>query len=180
VEIALPRHRLIVAGGFRIAGWAIGVPSLLAMLSLAVGAFIFDRAPPPDHSAYLNVKTYGPMGALQNGAQALGNGLSFVGSIIGGVLGVLALSALVVALFAGLLYLIGRGLKARATWARIVAGLFSALLLLNGLAGLTYLTRGAAIADGLIVAALLYVLWVLIWKFAESGSGAPLRDQLSP
>jgi hypothetical protein len=78
-----------------------GAPSVLAALSFAVGAIILGRAPPPDHSAYLSLKTYGPTGALQNGAHAVGNVLSFMGMLASGVLGVMAISALVVALFAG-------------------------------------------------------------------------------
>jgi hypothetical protein len=152
----------------------IGAPSFLAALSFAVGAFILGRAPPPDHSAYLSLKTYGPTGALQNGAHAVGNVFSFVGMLASGVLGVLAIAALVVAVFAGGLYLVGRGLKVRATWARILAGLLSVVGLLNCAAALTYLTRGAAITDGLVIAALLYVLWVLLWKFADSGT-SPVR-----
>jgi hypothetical protein len=91
-----------------------------------------------------------------------------------GVMGVMAISALVVALFAGGLYLVGRGLKARTTWARTVAGLLSVVGLLNCAAALTYLTRGAAITDGLVIAALLYVLWVLLWKFADLDA-SPIR-----
>ena len=152
----------------------IGAPSFLAAAGFAVSAFILGRAPPPDHSAYLSLKTWGPAGALQNVGHAVGNALSFVGTVASGVLGVMAVAALVVALFAGGLYLVGRGLKARATWARVVAGLLSVVGLLNCAAALTYLTRGAAITDGLVIAALLYVLWVLLWKFADPGA-SPVR-----
>jgi hypothetical protein len=169
--LILPRHRLIVAGTFRIAGFVIGAPSLLATLGLAGGAFIFGNGPPPDNSPYLSLKTYGPAGALQNGAQAVGNVFSFMDMLATHILAVLAIVALAVTLFAVLLYLTGRGLKASAAWARIVAGLLIAVALANCAIGLSALNRGGEIADGFVMAALVYGLWVLIWKF--DGRAAP-------
>jgi len=174
-RFVLPRHRLIVAGAFRIAGFVIGVPSLLATLGFMGGAVIFGSGPPPDNSPYLSLKTYGPAGALQNGAQAVGNVFSFMDMLATHILAVLAIFALAVTLFAVLLYLIGRGLKAAAAWARIVAGLLTVVVLANCAIALTALPRGGEIADGLVMAGLVYGLWVLIWKFDGRGAaiGSP-------
>ncbi len=145
----------------------IGLPSLLATLGFAVGAFIFGSAPPQDHSPYLSLKTYGPTGALQNGAHAIGNVLSFIGMLAASVLVVLTVVALAVTLFAVLLYVTGRGLKLAAAWARIVAGLVSVLMLASSVIALSALSQGGKLVDALIMAGLLYGLWVLIWRFAD-------------
>lgn len=79
----------------------------------------------------------------------------------------LAIVALAATLFAVLLYVTGRGLKTAAAWARIVAGLISVLTLANCVVVLTILTEDGKVADGLLMAGLLYGLWVLIWRFAE-------------
>jgi hypothetical protein len=164
----LPGHRLIVAAAFRIAGWVIGVPSMLATLGFVAGAFIFGSGPPQDNSPYLSVKTYGPTGALQNGAHAVGNLFSFMDMLATSILVVLAIFALAVTLFAVLLYLTGRGLKASAAWARIVAGLVSVLALANCAIALTALTSDGQLVDGLVMVGLSYGLWVLVWRFADA------------
>ena len=151
----------------------IGAPSLLATLGLAGLAVIFGSGPPQDHSAYLSVKTYGPTGALQNGAHAVGNILSFLNMLASSVLVVLAIFALVVTLFALLLYLIGRGLRAAARWARVVGGLVAALLLLNAAAALGALSTLGEIIDAVLMTGLAYALWVLIWRFAEPPPSSP-------
>jgi hypothetical protein len=97
--------------------------------------------------------------------------LSVLDGVARWMLGLLAILALIAALFAGLLYLIGRGLKASATWARVLAGLVSAVALLKGAGALAYLPRGSAIADGVAMAGFVYVLWVLVWKFADPATG---------
>ena len=166
-RFVLPRHRLIVAGAFRIAGWVIGAPSLLATLGFVAGAFIFGSGPPQDNSPYLSLKTYGPTGALQNGAHAVGNLFSFMGMLATTLMVVLAIFALAVTLFAVLLYLTGRGLKTSAAWARIVAGLVSVLTLANCAIALTALTSDGQLVDGLVMVGLSYGLWVLVWRFAD-------------
>lgn len=171
-EGVLPRHRLIVAGAFRIAGFVLGVPSLLAALGFVGGALIFGNGPPPDNSPYLSLKTYGPTGALQNGAQAVGNLFSFMDMLATHILVVLAILALAVTLLATLLYVIGRGLKAAVAWARIVAGLVLALMLASGVIALSALSAEGEVVDGLLVAGLLYGLWVLVRRFTDPAGPA--------
>lgn len=145
----------------------LGAPSALAALGLGAGAFIFGHGPPPDKSAFLSLRTYGLVGLLANAAHGVGVGLSSLGRAVSWVLAWMALVALALALFAGLLYWIGCGLKASATWARIIAGLMAAILLFYCALGLSMLHRGAMVVDGLAVAAFVYVLWALGWRFAD-------------
>jgi phage-related holin len=150
----------------------IGLPSLLAMLGFVAGAFIFATGPPQDTSPYLSVKTYGPAGALENGAHVIGNVFSFMNTLASWALVAMTILALILTLFGVLLYLTGRGLKVRATWARIVAGLVSVVTLANAAIAFSVLNRAGQIADGLVMAGLLYALWVLVLRFADPPSSA--------
>jgi hypothetical protein len=172
---ALPRHRLIVAAGFRIAGWVVGVPALLASIGLGVGAVLLSDQ--PSKTPYLDDKTYGLLGVLTNGVHAVVDVIAFIGAMAGLVLAILAVLGVLVVLFAVLLYLIGRGLRAAATWARVVGALVAAILLANAAIVLSVLNRAGEVVDGLIVAGSLYVLWTLIWRFADPPS--PARTSLA-
>jgi len=167
---ALPRHRLIVAAGFRIAGWVVGVPALLASIGLGVGAFLLSDQ--PSKTPYLDDKTYGLLGVLTNGVHAVVDVIGFIGAMAGLVLAVLAVLGVLVALFAVLLYLIGRGLRVAATWARVAALVVVAILMLNAAIALSLLSRGGEIADAALMAGLAYGLWTLIWRFADPPSSA--------
>jgi hypothetical protein len=129
--------------------------------AFALGHGARQRAP------YLDVGTYGLVGLLDNAAHGVGAGLAFLGGVAGWVLGLAAIAALMAAIFAVLLWLVGRGLRAKATWARIVAALLCLALLPNCTAALAILRLGPAIIDAAIIAGLLYALWVLGWRFAD-------------
>jgi hypothetical protein len=144
----------------------VGVPSALATLGFTAGAILFGGQA-QDHSPYLDSKAYGPAGAVANGAHAVGDIFSFIGTLASAILVVMALVALAATLFAVLLYFTGRGLKAAAAWARIVGGLVSVLTLANCAISLTALTDDGKVVVGLIMVGLLYSLWVLAWRFAE-------------
>jgi hypothetical protein len=163
----LASHRLIVAGAFRIAGFVLGVPSLLATLGCVAGAFLFGSAPGPDKSPYLDTKTYGPTGALANGAHAAGNFFSFLDAVATSILVFLAIFALAVTLFGVLLYVTGRGLKVSAAWSRVVAVLISVVSLASCAISLTDLTQDGEVIVGLLMVGLGYVFWVLIWRYAD-------------
>jgi hypothetical protein len=167
---ALPRHRLIVALGFRIAGWVVGIPALLASVGLGVGAVLL--ADGPSKTPYMDDKTYGLLGVLINGVHAVTDVVAFIGAMAGLVLTIFAVLGVLVVLFAVLLYLIGRGLKVRAAWARVLAGLVSLLTLANAAIVLSALNRAGEVVDGAVIAGSLYVLWTLIWRFADPPSPA--------
>ena len=166
--LILPPHRLIVAAGFRIAGWAIGIPALLASIGLGVGAVLLGDG--PSKTPYLDNAKYGLLGALTNGVHAVVDVITFIGAMAGLFLAILAVVGVLVALFAVLLYLIGRGLRAAATWARILASLISLATLANAAIVLSALNRAGQVVDGLIIAGLLYALWTLVWRFADPPS----------
>jgi len=162
----LRAHRLIVASGFRIAGWGLGVPSSLSFLGFTAGSILLRRASAADKSHYLDINTYGLVGLLANGARGLGKVFEFLASVGAWVAAALAILSLFAILFSVILYFTGRGIDHQATWARIAAGLFSLCGLLFAI-GAWFTFRGdAALVACLLISAFLYVLWVLGWKFA--------------
>ena len=166
----MPDHRLIVARGFRIAGLVIGVPSSLAAIGLGGGAFVAGSGSghKPEH---LDISTYGIVGLISNAANGVGGVLSFLNGVAAWVFGLIAVLAIAAALFAGLLYLVGRGLNASAPWARLVAGLTTGMLTFHSLVALALLRGGARLVDAVLLAALIYVMWVLVRRFK-----APVSD----
>jgi hypothetical protein len=160
----LPDHRLIVARGFRIAGLAIGAPAFLAALGFGVGAFLTGSGS-GQRPNYLDVSTYGIAGLISNAANGVGGVLSFLNGIAAWALGLLAALALVAALFAGLLYLVGRGLEAAKPWARVLAIAMMAVMAFHSLVALALLRGGARLVDACLLAAVVYALWVLGWRF---------------
>ena len=165
-------HRLIVARGFKIAAWVLGLPSLLAALAFGAGAFMAG-AGPPQKAEYLSVSTYGLVGLLSNAATGVGQALSFLNGAAAWVFGLLAVVAVAAVMFSAALYLIGRGLSASAAWARFLGGVLAALLAFNSLVAFLILRGGARVLDAGLFAVFAYVLWVLGWKFRERAVGEP-------
>ena len=171
----MPDHRLIVARGFRIAGVAIGAPSLLAALGLGVGAFLAGSG--SGHKPeYLDISTYGLVGLLSNAANGVGGILSFLNGIAAWAMGLLAVLAIAVAIFAGLLYLVGRGLKAGKGWARVLAIAVTGILTFHSLVALALVRGGARLLDAVVLAALGYALWALIWRFKDPVSDTRAQE----
>jgi len=166
----LADHRLIVARSFRIAGVVIGLPSSLAALGLTVGAFLAGSG--SGHKPqYLDISTYGIAGLISNAANGVGGVLSFLNGVAAWVFGLMAVLAVATALFGGLLYLVGRGLRASRPWARGLGIAMMALLTFHSLVGFALLRGGPRLLDGLILAGAIYALWVLGWRFR-----APISD----
>ncbi|WEJ99215.1 MAG: hypothetical protein P0Y59_20105 [Candidatus Sphingomonas phytovorans] len=124
-----------------------------------------------DHASrppqYLDVPTYGLVGLLSNAATGLGAAFSFMNGVVAGIFAMLAGVALIAALFAGALGLVGRGLKTSAKWARPIAVALLLVLAVIGLLALTVLNGVAWFADGAVLAVLLYGLWVLVWRHED-------------
>ena len=171
----MPDHRLIVARGFRIAGLAIGAPSLLAALALGGGAFVAGSGSGhrPEH---LDISTYGLVGLLSNAANGVGGILSFLNGVAAWAMGLLAVLAIAAALFAGLLYVVGRGLGASKGWARVLAIAMTGVLTFHSLVALALVRGGARLVDAVILAALGYALWVLIWRFGPLVSDTGVQE----
>jgi hypothetical protein len=165
-------HLLIVAIEFRIAGLLLGLPSLAALAGLIYTGVDLATTPlpPPDNSEYLDVQTYGLAGALQNGGKGVGAILGKLLELLSGaalwVIALLSVVTLLATLFAVLLYVTGRGIGQHAGWARIVAIVLAAGLLLVSIGVLALLRRDLALLAGLPIGLSLYTLWVLGWRFA--------------
>lgn len=162
---------MIVARGFRIAGWALGLTCFIAAIGLGVSAFALNHQAQVK-PAYLDVGAYGLVGLLSNGANGVAAGLSFLGGVASAILALLAIVAVAGIAFAVLLHAVGRGLTASAAWARVLAGLISLVALLNAASALAFLRQGAAILDAALVASLAYVLWVVGWRFGDPPPGS--------
>jgi hypothetical protein len=161
----LPDHRLIVARWFRVAGLLIGVPSALAAIGLGLGAGVAGAGPATQKPEYLDVSTYGIVGLISNAASGAGQILSFLNGVAAWVFGLLAVLALIAALLAALLYLVGRGLRASASWARVVAIAALAVLSLNSLIALTFFRGVVGALDAAALALFVYALWVLVRRW---------------
>jgi hypothetical protein len=161
----LSGHLRWVALALRVAGWALGVPSLLSTLGLTVGAFVLRQAPATPASHSLDIRTYGLVGLLENGARGVAKTLEFLISVGTLVVTALAIASLAATLIALILYLAGRGVQHHATWARIVAILIFLGLLAATLGALSVLPRILVPVDCLLIGLSLYSLWVLVWRF---------------
>jgi hypothetical protein len=163
------RHLLIVGTAFRLAGLTLAIGSILALADFADTALVMHQMPPPETGQRLAVGTYGIVALIVDAA----SGFSWVIHALAGVAGVilvaLAIAAVLILALGVLLYLTGRGIGRHSRWARIVAMLTSAGLLLAFcsiapalLTAQHDLVPYAALPIGFC----LYMLWVLIWRFA--------------
>jgi len=157
------------------AGLVIGAPSSLAAVALGVGAFLTGSGS-GQRPQHLDVSTYGIAGLISNAANGVGGVLSFLNGIAAWAMGLLSVLALLAALFAGLLYLVGRGLKASAPWARLVAGLMAGVLTFHSLVALALLRGGARLVDAIVLAVLIYVMWVLVRRFRDPISDTRVQE----
>jgi hypothetical protein len=161
----LPPHRLIVAIGFQVVGWVVGLPSFLLALALGAGAIMVGSGPKPQTAHYLSATHYGIAGLLTNAATWVAGVLAVVNEFAAWVLWVLTVLAFVVTVVAFGVWLVGRGLGAAAAWARVLAALMIAALAGVGLLVISLLTTKAALVDATGLAACGYGLWVLGWRF---------------
>ena len=165
---------VIVARGFRISGLILGALALIALAVVVPDIFMMRQAGTIAPSHNLDIEQYGLAGLLQNA----GNGVAGVlGIFVRAAVWLLVLFAILDAgfvAFAAVVYVTGRGLERRATWARIAAVLLALLILLAFLPAAGWAVHEALPVLGLIVAvplaAALYALWALIWRFAPAGN----------
>ena len=159
-------HLMVVSIGFRLTGALLGVAAIAALVEFADTAWMLHQLP-PDNSSPLDVGSYGLVGLLHNSARAVGNVLS---ALLAGpglwFVVFLSILALLMLVFAILLYFTGRGIGHHAPWAR-----FMAILMSIGMAAVScaiaLIIRRELVPISLAPIALsLYTLWVLIWRFA--------------
>ena len=161
-------HLPIVALELRIAAWLLGAPSFLSTLGLTVGAFFLRQRPDADISHNLDVKTYGLVGLLENGARGVARILEFLLGAAAWVVTALAFACLAFTLIAATLYLIARGIQQHATWARIVGVVIFLGFLPVAFGALSVLPRLLVPVDWALIGAALYSLWALVWRFNEA------------
>jgi hypothetical protein len=164
----LSHHLALVAFWFRLAGWVIGVPSLLTLASSG-GTWLAMRlsAPPPTTpSPPPDIGRDGAVAILEYGARGVGAMLEFIATIGEAVIGAITVASLVTGLLALLLYAVGRGIDHHSMLARIAAILISlgfllcALMITTSAPGLWRLVALPPLAISL------YALWVLCLRFA--------------
>jgi hypothetical protein len=163
----LNRHLLIVANGFRAAGFLIGLPSLL--LCLYAGWIWIDvgvRAPDKVVTSPVDIQRQGLVGLLIAGANVIGKGFELFVRASRLVLILISIVAVALTLVGASLFLLGRGLFHHALWARIVAEICASGALMISFLTLTSFRRGAVFLALIPLGISIYVLWVLIRKFS--------------
>jgi hypothetical protein len=163
------RHLLIVGTAFRLAGLTLAIGSVLALADFADTALVMHQMPPPETGQRLDIGTYGIVALIVDGASGFSWVIHALAGAAGVILVVLAIAAVFILALGVLLYLTGRGVGHHSRWARIFATLTSAGLVLvccsmvpTLLAARQDLAPFAALPIGFC----LYMLWVLIWRFA--------------
>jgi hypothetical protein len=163
------RHLLIVGTAFRLAGLMLAIGSILALADFADTARVMHQMPPPETGQRLDIGTYGIVALIVDAA----SGFSWVIHALAGAAGVilvaLAIAAVFILTLGVLLYLTGRGLGRHSRWARIVALLTSAGLMIaccSMVPTLLATRQDLAPYAALPIGFCFYMLWVLIWRFA--------------
>ena len=163
----MPNHRVIVARGFRIVGLVTAIPSSLMAIAMGVAAFMATPSAAQQRPDYLSVTQYGLVGLLSNAMTGAGEVLSLLNGLAAVILVLVAVLALIAALFGVLLYVVGRGLHASARWARFVAAAMMLVVLLNSVPALSVLRGVAWLVAVIAPVAAIYVLWVLKARYAD-------------
>jgi hypothetical protein len=161
----LPRHRLIVARGFRVAGWILGLPCLALLVMLCIDLVGLHQDVAPDTSQPLDVQTYGLIALLSDAMRGLGAMFGVFGAVVGWLMVLLAVASLVLTLLAIAMVIAGRGIQKGAMWGRVVAILVCASFLVIWLAALAVLPGYWIAIPYVAIGILVYVFWVMIWRF---------------
>jgi hypothetical protein len=155
---------MVVGWSFRLGGWIVGLPSLLALAMVC--ASLISSTAGPDNSSYLNIGVYGIAGLLANGAHAVSNMFAWLGNVARWIAEVIAVGLAAILLFAAGLSVTGKGVLRHSESARIVAFVLALVFLLAWAVALFALPRSAMILPVAGVAFSLYAIWVLGWRYA--------------
>ncbi|WP_162986853.1 hypothetical protein [Sphingomonas paeninsulae] len=146
---------------------ATALPSSVMAITMGI---IVCTAPPSDVQQtpdYISVTHYGLVGLLANAATGANKILSLLNGLAVAIMGLLAIVALIAALLGVFFYIVGRGLRMSAQWARYIAASIGVVVLLNGLAALWFVQNAAHLADAVSMILSIYVLWVLAAKYTD-------------
>jgi hypothetical protein len=172
----LPNHRVLVARGFKIIGLATALLSSLTAITIGIAACKVAPSASQPSSEYLSVTHYGLVALLANAATGGGEILSVLNDIAAAIVGLIAMLALIFALLGVLLFVIGRGLRDAARWARYMAGAVMMAALLTSLSLLSVLEGAVRLAAAVVPFVCVYVLWVLKARYSD-GSGSFAASQ---
>lgn len=159
------RHLLIVAIGFRLAGFVLGVASIATLVDLADTALMMRRTPPPEAGPALDISTYGLVALISNAMRGLALGVHALAGFLTIILVILAIGAVFALLLGIVLYLTGRGIGHHAMWARVSGIVLSIGLALVSCAIMAVMRRDHAAFAALPIGLSLYALWVMVWRF---------------
>ncbi|MBX3605401.1 MAG: hypothetical protein KF788_09020 [Piscinibacter sp.] len=156
-----PVSRATLARAFTIGGVVVAMPSLAMLAFYAVHTLRQRHAPlPPD--AGFGDRPDGVLGALQGTLEVLDGAARLAGALAQIVLDAAALAATAGCLLACACWVIGRGLRRRAVWARVGAGLMLVFMVLVACA-LALSMSGIGRLPGLALVVLgalgLHLLW---------------------
>jgi hypothetical protein len=154
------RHLLFVANGFYVLAAGLALPSAPGFLYFGWAALRIRMLSPPPAAAGTSPSPAVRM--IEAGANVFGAFFRFIGTAGEWVFTALAIAFFLALLAALILFLTGRGLHADATWARILAGLFSAGFLLASLGAMLALRRGWMPLIALAAAGPVYTIWTLV------------------
>jgi hypothetical protein len=163
----LDRHLLIVANGFRVVGFVLGIPSLLVCLWLTWGLIeLAWLKPKPDPSGgqAINIGRDGIVAIVTAIATGMGKAFEFAGDAAAFAMRMVDVGAVALTVVGACLFLTGRGLILHAAWARIAAGVGASGILLISFLALTSLPRGGTFAL-IPIGVSMYMLWVLVRRF---------------
>jgi hypothetical protein len=158
---------MIVANGFRVVGFLLGVPSLLVCLWLTWGlielAWLKPKADLSGGQA-INVGRDGIVGIVVALATGMGKAFEFAGDAAAFAMRIADVAAVALTVAGACLFFIGRGLLLHAGWARIAAGVGASGILLISFLALTSLRRAGTFAL-IPIGVSIYMLWVLVRRF---------------
>lgn len=161
----MDHHVSIVATAFRVAGAALGLPALIALVCLLWAWISLHSGVPAPDQASNSISRDGLVGLLMAGARVLTKGFGAFAAMTSWAIAILGVVALAATLMSVLLFFTGRGLAIHAAWARIVGTLLSFGLLAIALGGFLFLRRPVAFVAAAPFGASVYCLWVLVRRF---------------
>jgi hypothetical protein len=149
------RHLLFVANGFYVLAAGLAIPSAPGFLYFGWAALRLRMLSPPPAAAVTSPNPAIRM--IEAGANVFGAFFRLIGAAGEWVATALAIAFFLAMLAALILFLTGRGLRADATWARILAG-----FLLASVGGMLALRRGLMPLTALAAAGSVYTIWTLL------------------
>ncbi len=157
---------LFVARLFSWTALVVGVPSMVATLYFGGCALLLWMQKPVVNTSVDAKASDSLVNVVVQLAGFAGKALTVFGGLVEGIIQGLAIASFSCLVFAGMLYLTGRGLAADAMWAKVVgSGLMLILLLVSGLGTMTLTLGLSRVVPLMLLVLSIYTLWA-IWRGA--------------